>query len=102
MAQRGADGFVADRPCLLTQTAVNLANEGKSIARAREGCIGDKKKESAVKNNDAIMHQQQLADAAPFEVEFGVFRGKPKSTIILDQPNDLVEVHASLDLADLK
>ena len=63
VAQRGADVLLADRPCLVTQTAVNLANEGKSIARAREGCIGDEKKESAVRNNDAIMHQQQLADA---------------------------------------
>jgi hypothetical protein len=37
----------------------------KSVDRPRrEGCIADKKKESAVGNNDAIMHQQQLADAA--------------------------------------
>jgi len=65
VAQRGADVLLADRPCLITQTAVNLANEGKSIARAREGCIGDDKKESAVRNNDAFMHQQLLVDASP-------------------------------------
>jgi hypothetical protein len=102
VAQHGAYVLLAVPPCLVAQTAVNLANEGKSIARARKGCIGDEKKQRAVRNNDAIMHQQQLADAAPFEVELGVFRAKPKPTIILDQPNDPVEVQARLDLAELQ
>jgi hypothetical protein len=41
----------------------DLANEGKPVTRVREGRIANEKKESAVRNNNAVMHQQQLADA---------------------------------------
>src|SRR5262245_5239870 len=102
MAQYGADVLLADRPCVVAQTAVDLANESKPVTGAREGRIGNEKKESAVRNNNAVMDQQQLADATPLEVELRVLGGKSKPAIVLDQSNDLVEICASLDLAGLK
>src|SRR5262245_33743626 len=102
MAQRGAHMLLADRPGLLTQTSVNLANEGKPIAVAGEGGIGNEKKHSAVRNNDTVLHHQQLADARPLQVVLDVLGRKSKPTIILDQPNDLVEVHASFELAGME
>src|SRR5262245_41491229 len=102
MAQYGADVLLADRPSVVIEAAVNLANEGEPITRARKGRIGNEKEESAVRNDNAVLHQQQLADAAPLEVELRVLGSESKSAIVLDQPNDLVEIRASLDLAGLK
>src|SRR5262245_41569835 len=92
---------LADLARVFAQAAVDIADEGEPVGGTGKGAVGNEKEQIAVRDDDAVMLQQQLADARPFQVVLDARGGEAKAAVVLGHANCVVEVRAALEQPDL-